>query len=143
MDAGDITAVVIAATGLAGVWLSHRLGLLGQRKDAEQQKAAHRLAERVEYFDELESINDRLTAENTRLRAEVESLRTLISEAEARGDIRLAQQATRCRERLDDLIATVSTLQGVVVAEMAKTQAGDAIEKAMRHVAADHPEDED
>ena len=140
MDGGSITAAIIAATGAAGVWLSHRLGLLGQRKDAQQQEAAHRLAERIEYFDELESINERLSAENTRLRADVESARGLIAEAEATGNVRLSQQAARCRARLDDLISTVSMLQGVVVAEMARSQAGDAIESAVRHQAADHPD---
>lgn len=142
MDLGQVTSVVVAVTGLVGAGTAYRLGKRGQRNDEQQQSAKAKLEERIAAFDELESINDRLEKENARLRGESEALRSLIGEAETRGDLRLAQQAARCRDRLDDLIKTVSILQGVVVSEMAKSEAGQAIEDAMRHVAADHPDEQ-
>ena len=137
---GDWTSLVVAVTGAVGMYLAHTLGKRGQRHDERQQEAKTELEKRIASFDELESINDRLEAENDRLHEDNDRLRNLISEAEATGNVRLAQQAARCRSRLDDLIAAMSVLQGVVVSEVAKTQAGDAIEDAVRHIADDHPD---
>lgn len=141
-DSGSLPSIIVAVTGLIGAATAYLLGKRGQRNDEVQQHAKAKLEQRVAAFDELESINDRLEAENARLVREVERLRDLIGEAEDTGNIRLAQQAARCRSRLDDLIATIAMLQGVVVSEMARTQAGGAIEDAVRHVSADHPEEE-
>jgi len=133
LDLGDVTAIVVAATGLVGGVTSYKLGKRGQRNDETQQAAATRLQERIAAFDEMESLNDRLEKENLRLRA-------LVDEAEARGDLRLAAQGRRCRERLDDLTTAMSTLQSVVLAEMAQKSAGEAVDRAREHITTDHPD---
>ena len=68
MDVGTVTALVVAGTGAVGAYTSYRLGKRGQENDKKQQAAAQTLQERIAAFDELESLNDRLEAENKRLR---------------------------------------------------------------------------
>lgn len=142
MDVGDATAAVIALATAGATYSAWRLGQRGQKQDEKQQTAATRLQERIAAFDELESINDRLGAENARLTGEVDRLRGLIAEAEATGNMRLAQQAHRCRERLDELVASMASLQAVVVSEVARTAAQDAGDRAAEHVRVDHPDEQ-
>lgn len=142
MTVGEAASLIVATTGLIGLFLAHRLGLLGQKKDAQQQAAATKLQERIASFDELESLNDRLGIENTRLRAEADHLRTLIVEAESRGDMRLAAQGRRCRETLDRTLAAMVSLQSVVVAEMSRASTDETVRKAREHLASEHPDDE-
>lgn len=141
-DLGTLTGLIVAASGVLGILLAHRLGLLGQKRDVEQQQAANKIAERIAAFDELESLNDRLTTENARLREENREWRSLEAEADARGDVRLAQQARRCRERLDSTVAALATLQAVVVSEVARSSAQNAIDVAELHLSTEHPADE-
>lgn len=134
MSVGEATGLIVATTGLVGLILAHRLGLLGQKKDAQQQAAATKLQKRITAFDELESLNDRLEKENERLRV-------LIDEADARGDVRLARQGERCRTTLAHLTAAIATLQSLVTAEIvAEVHAGEVIDQARRHIELDHPE---
>ena len=133
MDVGTITAIIIAITGLLGWFTSYVLGKRGQRNDEKQQDAKTRLEERIAAFDELESLNDRLTTENARLR-------TLLTETEATGDLRLARQARRCREQLDEVTAALSTLKAVVHDEITRAASDDAIARTSRHVDDDHPD---
>lgn len=136
MSVGEATGLIVAVTGLAGLVLAHRLGLLGQKRDAQQQAAATKLQERIAAFDELESLNDRLEKENERLRV-------LINEADARGDVRLARQGERCRTTLSHMTAAIATLRSLVTAEVvAEVEAGEAVDRARRHVEADHPDEE-
>lgn len=133
MTVGEITAVIIAVSGVMGLILSHKLGIIGQKNDAKQQAAATKLQERIAAFDELESLNDRLNAEIGRLR-------DLVNEAEARGDVRLAAQGRRCRDRIEELTTAVSTLQSVVLSEVARASASDIARRADEHLSTDHPE---
>ena len=133
LSTGDIATLIVALTGVGGLYPSYRLGQRGHENDKKQQAAATTLQERIAAFDELESLNDRLEKENLRLRA-------LVDEAEARGDLRLAAQGRRCRERLDDLTTAMSTLQSVVLAEMAQKSAGEAVDRAREHITTDHPD---
>lgn len=133
MSVGDLTALIVAATGILGLLLAHRLGILGQKKDAQQQTAATKLQERIASFDELESLN-------THLRDEINRLRDLLSEAETRGDVRLAAQARRCSARLEETFTALATLQSVVLSEIARSEAHDSIAEGRRHVAEDHPD---
>lgn len=133
MQIGDATALLIAASGVAGTYTAYRLSKRGQRNDEKQQAAATKLQDRITAFDELESLNDRLSTENARLR-------DLYAEAETRGDVRLATQARRCRAALDETTAALTALQSVVLAEVSKIAAQDAIEHAQRHVSTDHPD---
>lgn len=142
MDVSDITAAVIAASGVLGIYTSYRLGKRGQRNDETQQTAAQRLQERIAAFDELESLNERLGVENTRLATENVGLRNLIAEAEAAGNIRLARQAARCRDQITETVAALTALQSVVVAEVAKAAADMAITRADRHLGEEHPDEE-
>lgn len=135
MDAGTITALIIAATGAFGAVTAYLLGKRGQRNDELQQEAAGKIQKRITAFDELESLNDRLTTENTRLR-------DLYTEAETRGDARLATQARRCRTVLDETVAALAVLQSIVLSEVAGESAKDATTRAEKHVRDDHPEDE-
>lgn len=135
MTVGEITATIVALTGAAGLYLSHRLGLIGQRNDEKQQAAANKIQERVTAFDELESLNDRLKTENDRLR-------DLLAEAETRGDVRLANQARRCRQVLEETTAALTSLQSVVLSEVARVAAKDAGEQVEKHLSNEHPEDE-
>jgi len=127
-----MTALIIAVSGVLGSYAAWRLGQRGQKNDEKQQAAATNLQERIAAFDELESLNDRLTAENQRFRE-------LVNEAEARGDMRLAAQGRRCRERLEEMTTAISTLQSVVLSEVARASAQDASEKARDHLRVDHP----
>jgi uncharacterized phage infection (PIP) family protein YhgE len=129
----QLTGLIIALSGVLGTYVAWRLGQRGQRNDEKQQAAATSLQERIAAFDELESLNDRLTTENTRLRE-------LVTEAETRGDLRLAQQAGRCRERITEMTTAISTLQSVVLSEVARASAQEANERAQKHLDADHPE---
>lgn len=133
MDVSDVTALIIGVSGVVGTVTAYLLSKRGQRNDEKQQEAASKIQRRVTAFDELESLNDRLSKENERLR-------DLYSEAETRGDVRLAQQARRCRAALDDAVAGLTTLQAVVLSEIATVSAGDAITRAEKHMADDHPE---
>lgn len=132
MDIGGITAVIVAATGLIGAITAYLLGKRGQRNDERQQSAKTRLEERIASFDEMESLNDRLAVENTRLRE-------LLAEAEARGDLRLARQARQCSERLEEIMTSLSALSTVVMSEVLKASTDEAIERARQHIA-DHPD---
>lgn len=136
MSVGEATGLIVAVTGVLGLILAHRLGLLGQRKDAQAQAAATRLQERVAAFDELESLNDRLGTENARLRE-------LLVEAEATGNLRLARQAQRCRAALDETTAALASLQAVVLAEVSQATASHSINRAQQHIADDHPDLDD
>lgn len=142
VDLGQIASIILALVAVVGAITSWLLGRRGQANAEREQAAKNRIEERVVAYNELESINDRLTKDVERLTKENDRLRGLADEALAAGDARLSRQAHRCREQLEQLIATVSLLQGVVVQEMARGQAGDAIEAAVRHVAADHPGEE-
>lgn len=139
MNIGELTALIIAITGCAGLYLSHRLGILGQKKDAQQQAAATKLQERIAAFDELESINDRLTKALESADTENRRLRELVTEAEVRGDLRLAAQGRRCGQRLEEMSAALVTLQSVVLSEVAKASARHEVDLASQHVATDHP----
>lgn len=139
-DLGNLTGLIVAASGVLGIVLAHRLGLLGQRKDAEQQAAANKIAERIAAFDELESINDRLEKENDRLQGDIAQLRALAQEAETRGDLRLARQASVCRDRLTEVTAALASLQSVVVSDIARQSAQHAIDLADSHLAT-HPDE--
>ena len=136
MDGGTVASIVVAGAGLISAVSAYALGKRGQRNDEKQQSAKTKLEERIAAFDELESLNDRLEKENSRLR-------DVLAQTEATGDIRLARQARRCREKLDECVAALSALQSVVLAEVARVAAGDAIEDAVRHVAEDHPGTDD
>jgi hypothetical protein len=136
MDVGTLTALIVAATGLIGATSAYLLGKRGQQADKNQQDAKHRLEKRIAAFDELESLNDRLEKENTRLRE-------LLVEAEATGDLRLSRQARRCRERLDETTAALAVLQSVVLAEVSRVAAADAVQRAADHIADDHPDLDD
>jgi hypothetical protein len=133
MDLSDVTASAIAVTGLLGAASAYVLGKRGQKNDEKQQEAATKLQKRITAFDELESLNDRLSTENARLR-------DLYSEAETRGDARMAVQAKRCREQLQKSMDAMSTLQSVVLSEIAKASAEDAIERGRQHILEDHAE---
>lgn len=134
MNISEVTALVIAASGVGGTYTAYRLGQRGQHNDEKQQAAATRLQERISAFDELESLNDRLSKE-------VDRLRELLGEAETRGDLRLSQQTSRCRERIEELTTAVATLQSVVLSEVASAAAAESVQRAERHVATDHPSD--
>lgn len=133
MTTGELTGLIVALTGLIGLFLAHRLGILGQKKDAQQQTAATKLQERIASFDELESLN-------SHLREEINRLRDLLNEAETRGDVRLAAQARRCSARLEETFTALATLQSVVLSEIARADAHDAIAEGRRHVDEDHPD---
>lgn len=133
MSVEQLTALIIALSGIGGTYVAWRLGQRGQRNDEKQQAAATNLQERIAAFDELESLNDRLTTENKRLRE-------LVDEAEARGDMRLAAQGRRCRERIEEMTTAISTLQSVVLSEVARASAEDAVERARDHTRTDHPD---
>ena len=140
MKIADITALIIALSGIIGSLVAWQLGKRGQKNDEDQQAAANRLQKRIAAFDELESLNDRLTTENARLRDENKELRELEHEAETRGDIRLAAQARRCRQRIDETVAALVTLQAVVVSEVARSSAQHDIDLAAQHVVDEHPD---
>lgn len=142
MDFAIVSPMIVAVTGAGAAYASYRLGKRGQKNDEKQQEAANRLQKRITAFDELESLNARLTEENTRLIAEVARLRPLENEAEARGDMRLARQASRCREQLEQVTTALATLQSVVVSEIANASAQHAIDLAEQHIAADHPDEQ-
>jgi uncharacterized phage infection (PIP) family protein YhgE len=129
----QLTALIIALSGILGTYVAWRLGQRGQRNDEKQQAAATNLQERIAAFDELESLNDRLNAEN-------KHLRELVGEAESRGDLRLAAQGRRCRERIDEMTTAISTLQSVVLSEVARVSSSEASQRAHEHVETDHPE---
>lgn len=133
MDVGTITALIIAGTGLLGTVTAWLLGKRGQHNDEKQQEAKLKLEKRIAAFDELESLNDRLAQENTRLRE-------LLTEAEATGDLRLARQARRCRAALDETTAALTALQAVVLSEVSRASAHHTVERAQQHVADDHPD---
>lgn len=138
---GQVASLILALVAVGGAVTSWRLGKRGQTTAEVEQAAKRRLDERIASFDELESINDRLEKEVARLTGENSRLRDLANDADAAGNARLARQAHRCREQLEQMMATVALLQGVVLDEMTRAQAGDAIESTVRHVAKDHPED--
>lgn len=142
MTLGDVTALVIAASGIGGTYTAYRLGKRGQHNDEMQQEAATKLQKRITAFDELESLNDRLTKDIERLQLENTNLRALILEAESRGDLRLARQANRCREQLDQLGTALATLQSVVVSEIASASAQHAIDLTEQHLSDDHPDEQ-
>ena len=147
MSVGEVTGLIVAITGLLGIVLAHRLGLRGQRKESQAQIALGRLQERKDAFDELESLNDRLMAENKHLREtkaeDDQRLRELLAEMEATGNLRLARQARRCREQLDEAIAAIAALQAVVLAEITKASADVALDRARDHLSTDHPDTAD
>lgn len=136
MDISDATALVIATSALVGTYTAHLLGKRGQKHDEKQQVAASKLQTRISAFDELESLNDRLTTENARLR-------DLYAEAETRGDVRYVAQARRCRVALEQSIEALASLQQVVLDEIATASALDAQERIARHLTQDHPVDEE
>lgn len=133
MNLGDIAGVLVAITGLLGIFLAHYLGLIGQKKDAQQQAAATKLQDRIASFDELKELNDAF-------KAEISRLRDLLTEAETRGDVRLAAQARRCSARLEETFTALATLQSVVLSEMAHAAADDSVRTGRQHVAEDHPD---
>lgn len=140
MSVGELTALIIAITGVVALILSHRLGILGQKKDVQQQAAATKLQERIAAFDEMESINDRLTTALTNADVENTRLRALIDEAETRGDLRLAAQGRRCAHRLSEMSAALVTLQTVVLSEVARSSAQNTADLASQHIVEDHPD---
>ena len=141
MDVSDLTSFIIAGAGILGTYVSWRLGQRGQKNDERQQSAATSLQKRITAFDELESLNDRLSAEIVRLNTEVARLQGLIAEAETRGDIRLAKQASRCRERLEDMSATMVVMQSVVLSEVTRTAAQNQLDLTAQHIADEHPDE--
>ena len=51
MDVGEVTALIVAATGVLGAATAYTLGKRGQRNDEKQQVAANKLQERIAAFD--------------------------------------------------------------------------------------------
>ena len=138
-----VAQLVLAAVAVAGAVTSWVLGKRGARTAETEQAAKQQLEEHMEAFHQVESLNDRLSKELDRTTRDVDRLRADLETMQDVAGQRLAEQGRRCRARLDDLTATLSALQGVVLSEIAKASAGDAIEGAMRHVATDHPEEEE
>lgn len=133
MDLQGWSSLILSLVGVGGLATSYRLSKRGAKAQEEQDQKAGRLAERVQAFDELESLNGRLNDE-------IERLRKVASETEAAGQRRIEWQAQRCRHRLEELIATVTTLQGVVLSEVAKVSAGESAASATAHIESDHAE---
>lgn len=134
MSVDDLSALILAVVGFLGwgssVWLQRR----GRDDAAKQQKAATDLAERAQAFEEVREFADRAVEEAERLRKALE-------QQEVAATRRLTWQGERCRNRLDELVSTVTALQGVVVSEMARASAHAAVKNAHEHVELDHPID--
>lgn len=133
MDLQGWSSLILALVGVGGLVTSTLLSRQGTRRQEIQEHAAGKLNERIQAFQELERLNDNLREENERLRG-------LLGEAEQVGNHRLAIQAGRCRDRLEDLIAVVAGLRGVVLSEIARASADTATDTAQTHLRSDHPE---
>ena len=141
LDLQEVSAFTLAVVGLLGWLTSSRLSKRGQRTQELQSAAAAKMAERVQTFEEIKEVAETRLEEVQRLREDLERARGLLREVEDTGNLRLSAQAARCRDRLEGLIAVVTTLKSVVVSEIAQTAAADAAEAAERHLDTDHPED--
>lgn len=118
------TQLILALVAVGGAFGAHRLNRRGQIAQSAQQHAANELALRVQGFDEMEALVERLHAEIIRI--------------EARNERDSLAQARRCRLALDHFALAFTTLQGQVVDEVARQTAQDARLRVDGHTAADH-----
>lgn len=131
LDTGLFLGLLTVSVTMLGIVLSRR----GQKEQARQQVAANELAERAERFDELNTLVGTLSAEVTRLQ-------TQIREMEQGNHNALRAQATRCRETVDHLVDTVTTLQTVVQDEVTRAAAWGVVREAQDHLERDHPQED-
>ena len=135
MDLQSVSSLILALVGVGGLGTSFVLNKRGAAAQEKQQEKANRLAERVQSFDELESLNDRLGADIERLRAQ-------LREVEEASDRRQRAQAQRCRTQLEDMVTTINALRGVILSEVMKASAVEATAHVAEHLALDHAHDE-
>lgn len=133
MTVAELSGLILALVAVAGSITGYVLSKRGQNKEERQQAAANELATRAQGFTEMEGIV-------TRLREEVTDLREENDRIEARGDKRLTDQKARCSAVIESLSTAVTTLQGVVVSEVAREAAQITTDAAVRHVDRNHEE---
>lgn len=114
--------LVPLATIVVG-WLAYLGVRRGSRVEDSQQRAKNKLDERVQALNEMATINERLEAENTRLRT-------------SRDDEDKRHRATqeRCRQQIERLLSELNTLRSIVTGEIAKAAATGAAVDAARHI---------
>lgn len=118
--------LVPAATAFVG-WLAFLGARRGGRVEESQQQARNRIDERVQVLAELQAVNERLAAENTRLLAGRDA-----TAKTHRGE--LARAKEECRRQVEALAAALDTLRTVVLDEVARSAAGQVVEGSRRHV---------
>lgn len=125
--------LVPIATIITG-WLAF-LGIKrGKRVEESQQNAKNRLDERVQSLNELAKINERLEAENARLRASRDDEATRRRDEIERRDAVHRAAEKRCRHTTEQLLHELDTLRSVVTGEIAKAAAMGAAVDAAHHI---------
>lgn len=139
MDFQGLSALILSLVGVGGLVSSWVLNKRGTRNQETQQVVANRLSERAQTFDEMESLNERLTADNARKDAEIDRLHRQGNERDQISEKRLRWQADRCRTQLEGSATVIQLLQGIVLSENAKQDATEALEDVRDHIEHDHP----
>lgn len=87
----DVASLIVALTGAVGLLAGLFAGRQGRKDTRTDAAAAHVLAERVQGWNELAALNDRLVAEISRKDAVIERLIAERNRAEVRADAAEAQ----------------------------------------------------
>lgn len=132
-------AWVMAVGGLLSIIFGYVMSRRGARDTAIQQKAAHALSARIQSFEEIKQHAALAEAAATRASEEATKLREVMREVEADAQRRLDWQADRCTKSLRETTEALALLRLVVINEIDRSAAQDAIDQATRHLALDHP----
>lgn len=126
--------LVPIATILTG-WLAYLGVKRGRGIEDSQQQAKNKLDERAQSFTELTAINERLGAENNRLNAARETETARVRAEMERKETAHREAESRCQRQVESLLMQVESLRTVVITEVVKSAADQAIGQGRDHLA--------
>lgn len=135
MNLSVLGPILLGAAGLVGALSAAVTGIRGLRQTGRTQGAATLLAQRVNALSELESVVTRLRDEVTRLEGLNDRDRVRHERALAEKQVELDESQARCTQQIRLVTEAMETLRAVVVDEIARAAATNAITDAAGHAA--------
>lgn len=140
MDANGLAAVIVALTGALATIGALVQNRRGRAEQARQQTAADqalsdktRLDETQQALDATERRAERAEAGEERKQLRIEQLESDLDAERDRRRRELQAQEVRCRSTHERLVDTITTLQTVVVDEISRAAAGEAVAMVRPH----------
>jgi hypothetical protein len=138
IDLPSWATMLTAFAGIAGVAFAFLGTRRGQNIEEKEKKATVVLEERVQGLKELELVLGERKAELADVRAGriADAERFRVELAKTRGDAEreVAKTEARCTRQVERILDALDTLRSVVIDEVARTAASEAVGAAKRHL---------